>query len=44
MTTSLLIAAAVIAVQILLNAFFSAAATALTGASRACLAARAPSA
>ena len=35
MTTSLLIAAAVIAVLILLNAFFSAAETALTGASRA---------
>lgn len=35
MTTSLLIAAAVIAALILLNAFFSAAETALTGASRA---------
>lgn len=35
MTTSLLIAAGVIAVLILLNAFFSAAETALTGASRA---------
>ena len=39
MTTSLLIAAAVIAVLILLNAFFSAAETALTGASRARMAA-----
>ncbi|MGE0828400.1 MAG: HlyC/CorC family transporter [Hyphomonadaceae bacterium] len=35
MTTSLIIAAAVIAALILLNAFFSAAETALTGASRA---------
>lgn len=35
MTTSLMIAAAVIAALILLNAFFSAAETALTGASRA---------